>query len=29
MVERLFRDPSTQRLVRGVLRRVPELIATI
>ena len=30
MVERrLFRDPSTQRLVRGVHRSGPELIATI
>jgi len=29
MVERFFRDLSTQRLVRGVFRSVPELIAAI
>src|SRR5450759_863414 len=29
MVERFFRDLSTQRLKRGVFRSVPELIATI
>src|SRR5450759_3071160 len=29
MVERFFRDLSTQRLERGVFRSVPELIATI
>ena len=29
MVERFFRDLSTQRLERGVFRSVPELIAAI
>ncbi len=29
MVERFFRDLSTQRLVRGVFRSVPELVAAI
>jgi hypothetical protein len=29
MLERLFRDPSTERLERGVFRSAPESIAAI